>query len=155
MYDSKGTIKKYNSIYDIFDEYYITRYSLYVNRKKYQLECLKYELDVHNSKLRFIEDVIDEKIIVFRKKKDTIIESLKGLEYPMIIDKKINTKYNLENVKTGFNYLIQIPLYHLSEEKIVELENIITDLQNRYDELNMKTIEEIWFDELKELKKSL
>ena len=46
--------------------------------------------------------------------------------------KLINTKYNLENVKTGFNYLIQIPLYHLSEEKIVELENIITDLQKQY-----------------------
>ena len=65
----------------------------------------------------------------------------------MIIDKKIVNNYNSENTKTGFNYLIQIPLYHLSEEKIVELENIITDLQNRYDKLNMKTIEEIWLNE--------
>ena len=58
-------------------------------------------------------------------------------------------------MKSGFNYLIQIPLYHLSEEKIVELESIIKDLQNRYDELNLKTIEEIWLDELKLLKKEL
>ena len=48
LYDNKGTIKRYNSIYDIFDEYYITRYSLYVKRKKHQLEYLKYELDVNN-----------------------------------------------------------------------------------------------------------
>ena len=73
----------------------------------------------------------------------------------MIIDKKIVTDYNAENIKSGFNYLIQIPLYHLSEEKIVELETIIKDLQNRYDELNLKTIEEIWSDELKLLKKEL
>ena len=128
---------------------------MYVKRKQYQLECLKYELDINNSKLRFIEDVIDEKIVVFRKKRDIIIESLKDLEYPMIIDKKIVTDYNVENIKSGFNYLIQIPLYHLSEEKIVELETIIKDLQNRYDELNLKTIEEIWSDELKLLKKEL
>lgn len=155
LYDNKGTIKRYNSIYDIFDEYYITRYSLYVKRKQYQLECLKYELDVHNSKLRFIEDVINEKIVVFRKKRDIIIERLKDLEYSMIIDKKIVTDYNSENIKSGFNYLIQIPLYHLSEEKIVELESIIKDLQNRYDKLNLKNIEEIWSDELKLLKKEL
>ena len=105
--------------------------------------------------MRFIEDLIDEKIIVFRKKRDIIIEKLKDLEYPMIIDKKIVNDYNSENMNSGFNYLIQIPLYHLSEEKIVELESIIKDLQNRYDELNLKTIEEIWSDELKLLKKEL
>ena len=71
------------------------------------------------------------------------------LDLPRIFD------YNSENMNSGFNYLIQIPLYHLSEEKIVELESIIKDLQNRYDELNLKTIEEIWLDELKLLKKEL
>ena len=34
LYDSGGTIKKYKNIYEIFDEYYFTRYSLYVKRKE-------------------------------------------------------------------------------------------------------------------------
>ena len=44
LYDSNATIKRYNNIYDIFDEYYYTRYSLYVKRKQYQLDVLKYKL---------------------------------------------------------------------------------------------------------------
>ena len=103
----------------------------------------------------FIEDVIDEKIIIYRNSKDNIIQKLIEMKYSMIIDTKIENEYNSENIKTGFNYLINIPLYHLTDEKIIELENIIIDLQNRYDELNMKTIEGIWLNELKELKKSL
>ena len=41
------------------------------------------------------------------------------------------TNYTIEKCKTGYNYLIQIPLYHLSEEKIVELNGEIERLQKR------------------------
>jgi len=84
-----------------------------------------------------------------------IIQSLVENKYLMIIDKNLSFNYKNENIKTGFNYLINMPLYHLTDEKIIELENIITDLQKQYDELNIKTIEEIWLNELKELKKKL
>ena len=67
--------------------------------------------------MRFITDVIDDKVIVFRNKRDTIVERLKELEYPLNIDKSLDTNYTIEKCKTGYNYLINIPLYHLSEEK--------------------------------------
>ena len=155
LYDSGGTIKKYKNIYEIFDEYYLVRYSYYVKRKEYQLKCLRYELDLNDSKMRFIEDVIEEKIIVFRKKKEDIIESLKVLEYPMNIDKCLDDKYTIEKCKTGYNYLINMPLYHLSDEKIKELQRSIQELQGKYDTLNVKTIEQIWLEELKLLKEKL
>ena len=46
-------------------------------------------------------------------------EKLKELEYPLNIDKCLDMNYTIEKCKTGYNYLIQIPLYHLSIEKIV------------------------------------
>ena len=55
LYDSGGTIKRYKNIYEIFDEYYLTRYTLYVKRKIYQLKCIKYQLDLNSSKMRFID----------------------------------------------------------------------------------------------------
>ena len=101
--------------------------------------------------MRFITDVIHDKIVVFKQKKNDIIERLKVLEYPLNIDKCLDMKYTIEKCKTGFNYLIQIPLYHLSIEKIDELSDEINGLQNEYDILNDKTIEQIWLDELKSL----
>jgi len=155
LYDSNGTIKRYKNIYDVFDEYYHTRYGLYVRRKQYQLNVLKYKLEYNKSKMRFITDVIDDKIVVFKQKKNDIIERLKVLEYPLNIDKCLDMKYTIEKCKTGYNYLIQIPLYHLSIEKIDELKDEIDGLQNEYDVLNGKTIEQIWLDELKSLMEKL
>ena len=64
-------------------------------------------------------------------------------------------KYTIEKCKTGYNYLIQIPLYHLSIEKIDELSGEIEKLQNEYDMLNCKTIEQLWLHELKSLMEKL
>jgi DNA topoisomerase-2 len=155
LYDSNATIKRYNNIYDMFDEYYYTRYSLYVKRKQYQLDVLKYKLEFNKSKMRFITDVIDDKIVVFKQKKNDIIERLKMLQYPLNIDKCLDMEYTIEKCKTGYNYLIQIPLYHLSEEKIDELSDEIEKLQHEYDLLNSKTVEQIWLYELKLLKNKL
>jgi hypothetical protein len=58
-------------------------------------------------------------------------------------------KYSVEKCKTGYNYLINIPLYHLGEEKIDELKCEIERLQGEYDVLNGKTIETLWSNELK------
>ena len=153
LYNSSGTIKKYNHINDIFDDYYIERYNLYILRKQYQLNQLKYELDINKSKLNFINDVINDKIVIYRNKKDNIVNELIKLKYKMIIDKNINDNYTVENKKTGFNYLINMPLYNLTEEKMNELQNTINDLEYKYNKLNESTIESIWLNELNRLKK--
>ena len=51
-------------------------------------KILKYELDVNQLKMRFIEDVIGEKIVIYRNKREKIIQSLVENKYLMIIDKK-------------------------------------------------------------------
>ena len=43
----------------------------------------------------------------------------------VLIDKCLDIDYTIEKCKTGYNYLIQIPLYHLSEEKIEELTGLL------------------------------
>jgi DNA topoisomerase-2 len=114
---------------------------------------LKYELDINKSKLNFINDVINDKIVIYRNKKDNIVNELIKLKYKMIIDKNINDNYTVENKKTGFNYLINMPLYNLTEEKMNELQNTINDLEYKYNKLNESTIESIWLNELNRLKK--
>ena len=84
-------------------------------------------------------DVINDKIVVFRQKKEVIVERLKDLEYPLNIDKCLDMKYSVEKCKTGYNYLINIPLYHLGIEKIDELKCEIDKLQCEYDALFKKT----------------
>ena len=137
------------------DEYYAVRIDLYKKRKEYLLKILKYELDVNKMKMRFIEDVIGEKIVIYRNKRDKIIQSLVENKYLMIIDKKLSSNYKNENIKTGFNYLINMPLYHLTEDKIDELKKSLDELQLEYDTLNKQTLKEIWLNEINVLIKKL
>ena len=153
LYNAAGTIKKYHHINEIFDDYYTERYNLYITRKDFQLNQIQYELDINNSKMKFINDVINDKIVIYRNKKDNIIDKLVELKYKMIIDKNITEKYSIENKKTGFNYLINMPLYNLTEEKMLELNNSILELQKKYDILDSSSIEEIWLSEIYSLKK--
>ena len=132
LYDSNNIIKKYNNVNEIIDEYYNVRLKLYEIRKEYELNKLKEELLLENTKIRFINDVINENIIIYRKKKEIITKDLEKNKYPYYVNNKLieydknNDKNNDNNDK--YNYLIRIPLYNFTEEKINELQDKINKL---------------------------
>ena len=157
LYDSNNIIKKYNNVNEIIDEYYNVRLKLYETRKEYELNKLKEELLLENTKIRFINDVINENIIIYRKKKEIITKDLEKNKYPYYVNNKLieydknNDKNNDNNDK--YNYLIRIPLYNFTEEKINELQDKINKLTEQFNNLNQKTIHELWLTELDCLEK--
>ena len=71
---------------------------MYQKRKDYQLETLTKDIQLLESKMRFIESVIDEKIQVYKKSKQSIIDALKSFEFPFyedncIVDYDIKRNY--------------------------------------------------------------
>jgi len=103
--------------------------------------------------MRFINDVINDNIVIYRNKKDNIIKKLVDMKYPMVINKELTDEYNDTNNAIGYNYLVNIPLYHLTEEKIKELQETINNIQQKYDTLYNSSIEYIWLSELDTLEK--
>ena len=51
----------------------------------------------------------------------------------------------------NFDYLLNMPIYSLTEEKIKNLEESITDLTNKIKTLEETTIEQLWLLDLKEI----
>jgi len=154
LYNDKGQIKKYNHIPEILDEFYEKRYSLYIKRKEYQLTNLNNELVILKSKLRFITDVINDTIIIYKQKKIDIIQILLNNEYIQVLSGKVIEFKNNENT-SNYDYLIRMSLSVFTEDEIEKLESDIKKLQSEYDLLNVKTIEEIWIGECDLLVKNL
>ena len=153
LYNSKNQIKKYDNVYDIFDEFYKIRYQLYVDRKEYLLNELSNELSILKSKMRFIQDVMNEKIQIYKRKRVDIIQDLLNEEYLMVQDGRIidfNSNIKPEEVKY-YDYLIKMSIYLFTEDEIEKLEGKIKNLTDEYDNLNKMTIEEIWLSELDNL----
>ena len=147
LYTKDGAIKKYDTIYQVIDDHYYVRLNMYQKRKDYQLETLTKDIQLLESKMRFIESVIDEKIQVYKKSKQSIIDALKSFEFPFYEDNCI-VDYEEKEITSEYNYLLNLSVYSFTLEKVEELKENILKHKNEFDELEKKDIKDIWREEL-------
>jgi DNA topoisomerase-2 len=137
VFDSECKIRKINCPEEIIFRFYQVRRDLYINRKKFLLKNLKGECDILEAKVKFIQLVIAEKIIVFNKKKDFIVEQIK--------------KHDLLKINSGYDYLLDLKLSSFTVEKIEELTQKMKKMQGEHSLLESTTIPQLWTSELKSL----
>ena len=152
LYTKDGAIKKYDTIYQVIDDHYYVRLNMYQKRKDYQLEKLTKEIQLFETKMRFIESVIDEKIQVYKKSKQSIIDALKSFEFPFYEDNCI-VDYEDKEITSEYNYLLNLSVYSFTLEKVEELKESILKNRNDLDELEKKDIKDIWREELDHFEK--
>ena len=108
---------------------------------------MKNELLILQSKKRFIEDVIEDNIKIHKRKKEEIILDLRNKEYPQVESGKVLTSYDTKSTTNKYDYLIRMSIYSFTEDEIEKLIGDITKLQNEYDILLNRKIEDIWLEE--------
>jgi DNA topoisomerase-2 len=174
LFNEQGTIAKYKSPEDIIRAYYDVRLDLYVKRKAFILEKLKLVLELLKWKKKFIEYVIDEKILVVKQKKVNIISKLEEFSFPKLNAKSASVNYVKENNDAenndddddtssdkkkksdgkSYNYITNLPLFSLTKEKIDELNKQYEDTKKEYNDLKNKPEIQIWQEELDELEEA-
>ena len=117
LYNKEGCIKKYDNIYKIMDEHYYTRLNMYTKRKDYELDIIEKRIKLLEAKMRFIQDVINETVIVYKQSKKTIIEKLRELEYPFYEKEEIIEYDEERDIKSEYNYLLNLSIYNFTSEK--------------------------------------
>ena len=139
LYGVNHSITKYNSINEILEEYYYERLLLYKKRREYQLNILKDELDMISYKVKFIMLVIDKKLKINNRKKADIESKLFVFKFP---------KYGKE---PSYQYLLGMPIYSLTFEKVEELKNQMKSKETEYNKLEKISPEQMWKNELNHL----
>ena len=142
-FNKKNVIHKYDNIYDILKEFYDVRLEYYTKRKLHQIDELDKELNILDWKMKFIIGVIDGSIIVNNQTKDKIVDQLVKLDFPKLSENK------------SYDYLLQMPIYSLSKEKIDELQKKIDDLEEELEKIESTTEVARWKSELMELRKMI
>jgi len=153
LYDANNEIKNYKNIKEICDDFYDIRMELYVKRKLFLINKFENDILIYKWKMQFINDVINKKIIVFRKKRTEVINKLLELGYPrllinakknrvedQVVEIDVNTdadqEEDMESTSDGasYDYLTSMKLFQFTEEKIAELQK---QLDEKLDELNI------------------
>jgi DNA topoisomerase-2 len=90
-FDAHGRIHKYATVLDIVEEFYHVRLRYYEKRKQHQLQVMEKEHLKMSNQARFIQMIIDGKLIVSKKKKMVLVLELKKLgftPFPKVDDAK-------------------------------------------------------------------
>ena len=141
LHDDSGNMKKMESVDQILKYFTSIRLDYYQKRKDYQLGELEKEINILKIKIRFIMDFIENRLIINNKTKANIIEQLEKLEYP----KKENE----------YDYLLKMPIYNLTKEKIDEFNQQLDNKQSEFDDLTIKSPKNLWKIDLDGLKNYL
>jgi len=146
LHTNDNTLKKFNTIQDIFIDFYNIRILKYKERKNYYIKVLQNEINLNEYRIKFIKDYNNNIIKVYKVKKQDIINQLIQLNYP-----RLSFNIKDDDTKKDYSYITDIKIFDLTEEKLDELTKKrdlkIAEL-NKYKQIS---IYQLWLNELDEL----
>jgi len=141
LFNSKQQLRKYNTIYEIVDDYYPVRYDAYVRRKEFIINSLQKQLVLLSNRGRFIKENCDDEIDLRKKKKEVIVNILKFRGYDVI------------DGDEEYKYLRKMPMDSVCEENYQQLLEEKGDKETELNKVKSTSIEKMWIKELDTLYK--
>ena len=106
------------------------------------------DINILKWKVKFILDFINGDIIINNKRKSEIVEQLEERKYPTL-DKIC--KDHGDSDKNDHQYLLSMPIYNLTKDKIEELQSELESKQKTHNILEDKSENCLWNEDLMEL----
>ncbi|KAL2060876.1 hypothetical protein VTL71DRAFT_8928 [Oculimacula yallundae] len=164
-FDHNGQIRKYEKVEDILEEYYGYRLALYTKRKAYWLAQINIAYRKLQNQAKFVMEIIDNKLVVSKKKKPVLVAELRkrGYEaFPKLKDaqKAGETDDVVENDEevsvdedTGardFDYLLGLPIWSLTQERVDKLKSQMIAKKEEHDAMEKLSEKDLWCKDLDE-----
>jgi DNA topoisomerase-2 len=139
LFDAREKLRKYATIYDIIEDYYVERLALYAKRKTAMLAQLANELRVLSNRAKYIQEILDDKLELRRQTKETIFAKM--------------TDHGYEHIDgdTEFKYLLKMPMDSVTDENVKHLLGERDTKRAQHQALQETSIEALWTRDLDEL----
>ena len=141
LFNKEQQLRKYDTIYDIINEFIGIRLDAYQRRKAYIIDMLEKELVLISNKARFIKEIVMMLLTLERKKKDVIVNLLKTRGYDFI------------EGDDEYKYLRKMPMDSVCEENFEALLKEKGDKETQLNKVKGTTIQMMWLHELRVLEK--
>jgi DNA topoisomerase-2 len=174
LFDSNRKIKKYNDIAEIMEEFFGVRLDYYHRRKAYLCSKLAKDCEVISNKVRFILEVIAGTVVLGNVKRRALVLELqrKGFATKTQLDKifKEMALYSSSESSTteveeaeveaeiktkDYDYLLGMPLWSLTFEKVEELKKEKAEKMHQLEVLKATSEENLWIQDLDDLSTSI
>ncbi|KAK9768521.1 DNA topoisomerase 2 [Basidiobolus ranarum] len=156
-FDKDLKIKKYQSPEEIIEEFFEVRLIYYVKRKEWLLSQLNQKKEDLENKARFIREITNGTLRVQNRKKAEILVELKEKGYRSVVKMKENRSDEtqkddmaIDSEVTDYNYLLGMPIWSLTKEKIDYFLEEITKKRHEIKILEEKTPTDLWESDLED-----
>jgi DNA topoisomerase-2 len=134
VFNENNEIVKMESPEEIIYHFWRIRNEYYIKRQTNLIKKLSQELNLITTKINFVNDVMDEKIKVFRQR----------LEY---INKQLEDKDYIK-IENSYTFLTDMKIHTFSEDTIEKLTNKQKDLQEMYTKISEYTVRNFWLNDI-------
>ena len=142
LYNTDFKLTRYESPLDIIKEFFNYRLVYYSKRKNSLLEKYNHKKDILENKIRFIQEQIDDILVLYKKKKDVLISELETRNY---------LKIGKNNESTpDYEYLLSMRMDSVTEEKLNKLKEEYDSIVNKINDLDSKSNKDLWKEDLTE-----
>jgi DNA topoisomerase-2 len=164
LFTDNGTIKKYQNVGEIIDEFCRIRFDYYIKRKKHIIGQLENDIQFLGNKKRFLEEIMSGDIKLFnedgkgktrksRKTSELFIELEKKGYDKLDKDTDIENKdieIESEKIAGGYNYLLRMQFSSITEEKINKLKNEIESKIKTKNTISKTSEKQLWLNDISE-----
>ncbi|KIN08609.1 hypothetical protein OIDMADRAFT_188201 [Oidiodendron maius Zn] len=162
-FDLQGRIRKYEKVEDILEEFYEYRLSMYSKRKEYQLQKIDTEYRKLKNQARFVMEIIDNKLVVSKKKKPVLVAELRKREYEPfpkgkdakraeetedVVENEDEVTADEESGARDFDYLLGLPIWSLTQERVDKLKQQMMNKKEEHSILRALEEKDLWCQDL-------
>ncbi|KAI1333073.1 DNA topoisomerase [Xylariaceae sp. FL0255] len=163
-FDTQGRIRKYEKVEDILEEFYHYRLEMYTKRKTHWLGVYHADYRKLKNQARFIQEIMDNKLVVSRKKKAVITGELRERKYEAFmknVEAKTKSEDDDDNAEDaaeedavvdddsrGYDYLLSMPIWSFTQERLDRLKEQIAKKKAEHDDLQALSEKDLWTQDL-------
>jgi DNA topoisomerase-2 len=139
LFNTAGVLTKYSTVEEIIEEYFILRLQMYVDRKQLILQSIELDLKKFQNQINFIDEVTNQTInLIELQNEDDVYELLKTKNY--------------DTFNGDFKYLTDMKLSSLTKHRCQQLRQKFHSQQTLMHETQSKTENDMWLDDLQQLR---
>jgi len=150
LFDKCGKLKKYDNAKHIIDEFYNYRITLYGQRLDLMKRRAELDYMRTDAKIRFMTEVSNGLLVIYKRKSDDIIKDLCERKYPLYNPSWSELGYSDGN--GTYEYLLHTQLTSFTQENIEKLQDKYNKQEEYLNWLDEQTPSKLWLEDLHQFK---
>jgi DNA topoisomerase-2 len=143
-FDTEFNIVKYKTLGDILEAFLEKRLPMYEARRIMLLAVLQKQIDELDAKRRFIQAILDDRLVLQKKTDEEIVAGLQANAIPPLSNPNAPDAYD------SYDYVLRMRMDRVKAAAVLELDGQITEKRGEIEHLEAETASSLWLADLEE-----